>query len=108
MMQSFTERSVETNAKPRGSAHGLSDESLVEAAKRGHSMAFATLSERYRQQLFRAAHRITRSCEDAEDAVRHVKIRALLDAAQGQIRIVSVSALAERTGTKYSDAAFRR
>lgn len=39
---------------------------------------------------------------------RHVKIRALLDAAQGQIRIVSVSALAERTGTKYGDAAFRR
>jgi hypothetical protein len=39
---------------------------------------------------------------------RHVKIRALLDAAQGQIRIVSVSALAEPNGTKYSDAAFRR
>jgi hypothetical protein len=39
---------------------------------------------------------------------RHVKIRALLNVAQGQIRIVSVSALAERTGTNYSDAAFRR
>jgi hypothetical protein len=39
---------------------------------------------------------------------RHVKIRALLDVAQGQIRIVSVSALAERTSTKYSDSAFRR
>jgi hypothetical protein len=39
---------------------------------------------------------------------RHVKIRALLDAAQGQIRIVSVSAIAEGNGTKYSDAAFRR
>lgn len=78
MMQSFTERSVETNAKPRGSAHGLSDESLVEAAKRGHSMAFATLSERYRQQLFRAAHRITRSCEDAEDAVQDALLRAFV------------------------------
>jgi hypothetical protein len=39
---------------------------------------------------------------------RHVKIRALLDAAQGRIRIVSVSAIAEGNGTKYSDAAFRR
>jgi RNA polymerase sigma factor (sigma-70 family) len=78
MMQSFTERSVETNAKPRGRAHGLSDESLVEAAKRGHSMAFATLSERYRQQLFRAAHRITRSCEDAEDAVQDALLRAFV------------------------------
>ena len=39
---------------------------------------------------------------------RHVKIRAFLDTAQGQIRIVSVSALAEQNGTKYSDAAFRR
>jgi len=39
---------------------------------------------------------------------RHVKIRALLDAVQGQIRIVSVSAIAEGNGTKYSDAAFRR
>jgi hypothetical protein len=39
---------------------------------------------------------------------RHVKIRALLGAVQGQIRIVSVSAIAEGNGTKYSDAAFRR
>src|SRR5258708_17224667 len=73
-----SERSAETNATPMGSAHGLSDESLVEAAKRGHSMAFATLSERYRQQLFRAAHRITRSCEDAEDAVQDSLLRAFV------------------------------
>ncbi len=40
---------------------------------------------------------------------RHVKVRALLDAALSQIRIVSVSAIAEeRTGTKFGDAAFRR
>lgn len=39
----------------------------------------------------------------------HVKVRALLDAALSQIRIVSVSAIAEeRTGTKFGDAAFRR
>jgi hypothetical protein len=40
---------------------------------------------------------------------QHVKVRAQLDAALSQIRIVSVSAFAEeRTGTKFGDAAFRR
>jgi hypothetical protein len=40
---------------------------------------------------------------------RHVKVRALLDAALSQIRIVSVSAFVEEhTGTKFGDAAFRR
>src|SRR5882762_2147655 len=73
-----SERSAKTNATPRGSPHGLSDESLVEAAKRGHSMAFATLSEQYRRQLFRTAHRITRNCEDAEDAVQDALLRAFV------------------------------
>src|SRR6266849_7537895 len=73
-----SERSAETNATSIGNAHGLSEASLVEAAKRGHSTAFATLSERYRQQLFRAAHRITRSCEDAEDAVQDTLLRAFV------------------------------
>src|SRR4029077_383601 len=71
-------RSAERNATPTGSAFGLSDESLVEAAKRGHYMGFAALSERYRQQLFRAAQRITRSCEDAEDAVQDTLLRAFV------------------------------
>src|SRR5260370_16362972 len=75
MMRSFTERSAETYATSAGGAHGLSDQSLVEAAKLGHSTAFDTLSERYRQQLFRAAHRITRSREDAEDAVQDSLLR---------------------------------
>jgi hypothetical protein len=40
---------------------------------------------------------------------RHVKVKALLDAALSQIRIVSVSAFAEeRVGVKFGDAAFRR
>jgi len=73
-----SERSAETNATSIGNAHGLSEASLVEAAKRGHSTAFATLSERYRQQLIRAAHRITRSCEDAEDAVQDSLLRAFV------------------------------
>jgi len=78
VMLAFTERSVKTNAATRGSVHGLSEQSLVEAAKRGHSMAFAALSERYRQQLLRAAHRITRNSEDAEDAVQDALLRAFV------------------------------
>ena len=40
---------------------------------------------------------------------RHVKVKALVDVAQSQIRIVSVSAIAdEQAGTRLHDAAFRR
>src|SRR5713101_10117696 len=81
-MRSLTKRSAETYATSMGGAHGLSDQSLVEAAKLGHSTAFDTLSERYRQQLFRAAHRITRSREDAEDAVQDSLLRAFLHMTQ--------------------------
>ena len=42
------------------------------------SSAFATLCERYRQRLFRAAHRITRSREDAEDAVQDALLNAFV------------------------------
>jgi RNA polymerase sigma-70 factor (ECF subfamily) len=51
---------------------------LVEAAKGGHSPAFATLCERYTQRLLRIAHRITRNREDAEDAVQDALLRAFL------------------------------
>jgi len=40
---------------------------------------------------------------------RHVKVKAHVDTARNQIRIVSVSAIAEqRVGIKLDDAAFRR
>jgi len=42
------------------------------------SSAFATLCERYRQQLFRAARHITRSREDAEDAVQDALLNAFV------------------------------
>src|SRR5260370_8051086 len=77
-MRSFAEPSTESDATSIGKAHRLSDESLVEAAKLGHSTAFVTLSERYREQLFRAANRITRSYEDAEDAVQDTLLRAFV------------------------------
>src|SRR6201998_398189 len=56
----------------------LGEDRLVEAAKRGHSTAFGTLCERYSQQLFRAAHRITRNREDAEDAVQDTLLRGFV------------------------------
>ena len=53
-------------------------QNLVEAARAGHSTAFATLSEQYREQLFRVAHRITRNRDDAEDAVQDALLRAFV------------------------------
>ena len=74
----WPKRSPETNTPPTDDVHGLSDESLLEAAQRGYSPAFDALSKRYRQQLFRAAHRITRTIEDAEDAVQDTLLSAFL------------------------------
>src|SRR5580692_841967 len=74
----WPKRSPETNTPPTDDVHGLSDESLVEAAQRGYSPSFDALSKRYRQQLFRAAHRITRTIEDAEDAVQDTLLSAFL------------------------------
>jgi RNA polymerase sigma-70 factor (ECF subfamily) len=54
----------------------VSDERLVQAAKGGQSMAFVTLFERYSKQLFRAARRITKTREDAEDAVQDALVQA--------------------------------
>jgi RNA polymerase sigma factor (sigma-70 family) len=55
-----------------------SDAKLVEAARSGHSAAFAQLCERYVQQLRRTAHRITRCPEDAEDAVQDALLNAFV------------------------------
>src|SRR5215470_15588932 len=51
---------------------------LVEAAKRGHSTAFAALCERHAKQLFRAAQNITGNREDAQDAVQDALLSAFV------------------------------
>jgi RNA polymerase sigma-70 factor (ECF subfamily) len=51
---------------------------LVEAAKGGHPTAFGALCRRYTQQLLRAALRVTRSRQDAEDAVQDALLRAFV------------------------------
>jgi len=68
----------ETQAPIDPNHAGRSENHLVRAAMNGHSGAFAMLSERYRQQLLRAAHRITRSHEDAEDAVQDALMRGFV------------------------------
>jgi RNA polymerase sigma-70 factor (ECF subfamily) len=61
-------------------AHGFEnvESRLVEAAKGGQAAAFAALCERYAKQLFRAAQNITRSHEDAEDAVQDALLSAFV------------------------------
>jgi RNA polymerase sigma factor (sigma-70 family) len=76
-MQFAAERSAQTNAASR-STNRVNDGSLVLAARNEHSTAFATLSDQYKEQLFRAAHRITRTREDAEDAVQDTLLRAFV------------------------------
>lgn len=69
----------ETNTvRSAGAARQPLETQLVKAAMGGQSAAFATLCERYRQQLLRAAHRITRSHEDAEDAVQDALMRGFI------------------------------
>jgi RNA polymerase sigma-70 factor, ECF subfamily len=76
-MQFAAERSAPTKARSR-STNRLNDGRLVLAAKNEQSTAFATLSDQHKEQLFRAAHRITRTHEDAEDAVQDTLLRAFV------------------------------
>ena len=50
----------------------------AEEAERAPSQAFATACERYAQRLFRVAYRVTRSREDAQDAVQDTFLRAFV------------------------------
>jgi RNA polymerase sigma factor (sigma-70 family) len=54
------------------------DESLLQVAKTGESTAFGVLCERYSKQLIRAALRVTRNREDAEDAVQSALLNAFV------------------------------
>jgi len=79
----ISENSAISNGRKKARAvmyksHESAEQSLVEAAKGGHSTAFGALCERYTQQLLRAAHRITRNREDSEDAVQDALLRAFV------------------------------
>ena len=77
-MQFSAERSAQTNATSRDSANRLNDGSLVLVAKDERLTTFTAPSRQYREQLFRAAHRITKTREDAEDAVQDTLLRAFV------------------------------
>jgi RNA polymerase sigma-70 factor (ECF subfamily) len=51
-------------------AQGVSEGRLVSAAKRGQHEAFGELCERYAKRILRTTLRVTRSHEDAEDALQ--------------------------------------
>jgi RNA polymerase sigma factor (sigma-70 family) len=76
-MQFAAERSAQSDAMSTGASR-LCDGSLLLAARNEHSTVFATLSHQYREKLFRAAHRLTRTREDAEDAVQDTLLRAFV------------------------------
>lgn len=56
----------------------LNDQNLVTEAKGGDSEAFAVLCERHRSGMLRAAYRITRALEDAEDAIQESFLNAFV------------------------------
>ena len=52
------------------------DLALIEASIEGDASAFETLVRRYRQRLLRIAQRVTRSLDDAEEAVQETFLKA--------------------------------
>src|SRR5260370_16871129 len=56
----------------------VSDETLVAAAKNGHSGAFDDLHKRHAEKMFRITYRIIRNREDAEDAVQECSLKVFL------------------------------
>src|SRR5258706_4397482 len=56
----------------------VSDETLVAAAKNGHSGAFDDLYKRHAEKMFRITYRIIRNREDAEDAVQECFLKVFL------------------------------
>jgi RNA polymerase sigma-70 factor, ECF subfamily len=53
-----------------GGVHDGDDAALVDAAKKGHTPAFAALIERHERMIFLISQRITRNREDAEDVAQ--------------------------------------
>jgi RNA polymerase sigma-70 factor (ECF subfamily) len=54
----------------------MGDESLVAAAQAGQEWAFVELCSRNSTRLFHMIYRVTRNCEDAEDALQDSILRA--------------------------------
>jgi RNA polymerase sigma factor (sigma-70 family) len=55
----------------------LADERLARAVANGDERAFATIYERYHQELYRYCYWIVRNCDDAYDALQSTLLRSL-------------------------------
>jgi RNA polymerase sigma factor (sigma-70 family) len=55
----------------------LADERLARAVANGDERAFATIYERYHQELYRYCYWIVRNCDDAYDALQSTLVRSL-------------------------------
>src|SRR5260370_35370143 len=74
---------ISLNWRRRGNASSddlcvVSEETLVAAAKNGHSGAFDDLYKRHAEKMFRITYRIIRNREDAEDAVQECFLKEFL------------------------------
>jgi RNA polymerase sigma-70 factor (ECF subfamily) len=64
------------------SRHDTSDEALLLAAQAGDAVAFVELSDRHSNRILHRLHRLTRSWEDAEDALQEALLKAFLHLAE--------------------------
>jgi hypothetical protein len=55
----------------------LADERLARAVANGDERAFATIYERYHQELYRYCFWIVRNCDDAYDVLQSTLLRSL-------------------------------
>jgi RNA polymerase sigma factor (sigma-70 family) len=76
------ENAVSENLALRDECEGLDEKRLVAAAKFGQSVAFDVLCERYSPRILRALFRITKSREDAEDALQDSFLNAFVHIAE--------------------------
>lgn len=74
----LTTNSFAANEESRGSRQNLSEERLLQEARRGRAEAFTALCETLTPRLFKIAVRITQNREDAEDAVQDSLMRAFM------------------------------
>lgn len=75
----YMEENLESeNLAVRDEYQGLDEKSLVTSAKRGQSVAFDVLCERYSPRILRALFRITKNREDAEDALQDSFLNAFV------------------------------
>jgi Sigma-70 region 2 len=68
----------EFGANESGTVPQVDDKTLALEARRGAQSAFEELYRRHRRRMFRLAYRVTRSREDAEDAVQESFLNAYL------------------------------